>query len=49
MRTSIFFGLIAISSAISEQTGYKMSDDVAVFGAVLLIVFIMLDIKDAFK
>ena len=49
MRTTVFFGLMIIAEAIISITNAPMDDDSIVFGSVLLVVIILMDLIDFFK
>jgi hypothetical protein len=49
MRTTVFFGLMIIAEAIFLLTDSPMADDSIVFGSVLLVVIILMDVIDFFK
>jgi hypothetical protein len=46
MRTTVFFGLMIIAEAIISITNAPMDNDSIVFGSVLLVVIIAMDIVD---
>jgi hypothetical protein len=46
MRTTVFFGLMIIAEAIQSITNALVSPDAIVFGSVLLVVIIAMDIVD---
>lgn len=43
MRTVIFFGLMCIARSIGEQTGWRVSETTASWGAVIFIFAIIFD------